>query len=90
MYLEKNVLQDSAFLAFTSQKIPLLIADFPQHHSQHPDDEARNNTLAERYNPEGTFPKIVLILGSDFRVIEYKRQGAIELLSEIKSALHQP
>ena len=90
MYLEKNVLQDSAFLAFTSQNTSLLIADFPQHRSLSAEDEARNNTLAERYNREGVFPKIVLLQGDDFRVIEYHRQGTIELLSEIKSALHQP
>ena len=90
MYLEKNVLQDSAFLSFTSQNTPLLIADFPQHRSLAAEEESRNTTLAERYNREGVFPKIVLLQGDDFRVIEYHRQGTIELLSEIKSALHQP
>ncbi|MBK7886022.1 MAG: thioredoxin family protein [Bacteroidetes bacterium] len=90
MYLEKHVLQDSAFLAFTSHNSQLLIADFPQHRSLPAEEEARNNTLAERYNREGVFPKIVLLQGNDFRVIEYHRQGTIELLSEIKSALHQP
>ncbi len=90
MYLEKNVLQDSIFLSFTSQNTSLLIADFPQHRSLPEEEVARNTTLAERFNPEGVFPKIVLVQGNTFKIIPYHRQGSSAIVSEIKSLLHQP
>ena len=58
---ERKVLTDSSFLNQAKQLVVLLKADFPQRKQLSATHQAANNGLAEAYNPEGSFPKIVVL-----------------------------
>lgn len=59
--LEKTILSDSSFIQFAGKKLNIVRADFPQR-KKIPDTEKRaSEALADRYNPEGTFPKVLLL-----------------------------
>lgn len=58
---EKEVLQDSTFLAFAKKHFDILEADFPQRKKLTADLQKRNDALAARYNPNGYFPRVVLL-----------------------------
>lgn len=58
---EKTILSDSSFLDFVGQHLEFIQADFPQRARQSAELKKQNEILAERYNPEGTFPKILLL-----------------------------
>ncbi len=64
--LERQVLTDSTFLRYASGHVVLLKADFPQQRQLEPARQAAYEALAEKYNPEGAFPKLVVI-GPDRR-----------------------
>jgi thiamine biosynthesis lipoprotein len=59
--LEKSILTDSIFLAYTAQHLAYIKADFPQRKQLDKVLQEQNEALAARYNPEGAFPKILLL-----------------------------
>lgn len=68
--LQKTIIDDPAFTSFANQKLVLLLADFPrQKKNQLPKvQQEQNDQLAEKYNPEGEFPYMVL-LDADGKVL---------------------
>jgi thioredoxin-related protein len=58
---ERNVLSDSTFLHYAAQNLVVLKADFPQTKPVAPGLKAQYEALAELFNSEGAFPKIVLL-----------------------------
>ncbi|MCB0530721.1 MAG: thioredoxin family protein [Lewinellaceae bacterium] len=58
---EKTILSDSSVTAYVAQHLKLVKADFPQRIKLSADQQVANEALAERYNPEGAFPKILLL-----------------------------
>jgi len=61
--LKHDVFESEAFGKFAQDKSVLVRADFPRlKKNQLPaDQQARNDQMAERYNPNGKFPLTVLI-----------------------------
>jgi thioredoxin-related protein len=61
--LKHDVFESEAFGQYAQNKLVLVRADFPRlKKNQLPaDQQARNEQMAERYNPNGKFPLTVLI-----------------------------
>ncbi len=59
--LEKQVLSSPRFLQFVQDSLVVLKADFPQRKKTDPVLAGRYEQLAEAFNPEGAFPKILLL-----------------------------
>ncbi|MEZ4774179.1 MAG: thioredoxin family protein [Bacteroidia bacterium] len=61
--LKKEVLDHPAFCEFAARQLVLLNLDFPRYKKNRlPDAIAfRNERLAEKYNPQGIFPMVVLL-----------------------------
>ena len=61
--LKHDVFESEAFGQYAQDKLVLVRADFPRlKKNQLPaDQQARNDQMAERYNPNGKFPLTVLI-----------------------------
>lgn len=58
---EKKVLSAESFLRFTEDSLVVLKADFPQGKKIDPAYVSQYEKLAEIFNPEGTFPKVLLL-----------------------------
>lgn len=58
----KQVLESAEFKEFADKNLKLTNADFPQRIQLPKDVVERNEALAEKYNPKGEFPKLILLL----------------------------
>jgi thiol-disulfide isomerase/thioredoxin len=85
----KKVLSDPSFESFAKENLDVVVADFPQRIKLPPDVVQQNEALAEKYNPKGVFPNLVLLApdGSRFEVIEYSNQSPQEFVNELKNHL---
>lgn len=86
---EKKILSDLVFQQFADSNLILVIADFPQSKKQSPEMIKRNEVLAERYDPAGLFPHIVL-LQPDQKVIasfNYDNEDSKEFITMINQSL---
>jgi thiamine biosynthesis lipoprotein len=59
--LEHKVLSQPGFLSFVQSNLVVLKADFPQQKQLPASLVKQYEALAEQYDPEGSFPKIVLL-----------------------------
>jgi thioredoxin-related protein len=59
--LHKKVISDTAFIHFADKHFQIITADFPQRKKLSATSVKQNEALAERYNPNGVFPYLVLI-----------------------------
>jgi len=83
----KTVLSDEQFLLYASDHLVVLKADFPQRKKLNKEIVKQNDQLAEKYNPKGQFPHIVL-LRSDQSVLStlpYKNQSTEEFISMLST-----
>lgn len=73
---ENNILKDPAFMTYSREHLLVLQADFPQRKKQPAELEDQNEQLAEKYNPRGLFPTIVLLdkTGAHSAPFDYKNQ----------------
>lgn len=86
---EKKVLEDTAFIGYAEDHLVLMKADFPQTRKQMPQVVEENERLAEKYNPSGSFPLIVL-LKPDREVVaylDYRNEDVNEYISMISRYL---
>ena len=60
---KSNILSDPAFSTFAEEELVLLEVDFPYKKKNRlsKEQQMHNNQLAERYNPNGSFPMVVLL-----------------------------
>ncbi len=58
---DKDVLSQTSFQNFANKHITLLKADFPQGKKQSEERIAKNEALAKKFNPNGIFPKVLLL-----------------------------
>jgi thiamine biosynthesis lipoprotein len=81
-----KVLSQSAFINYAKENFILLKIDFPQRKRLSKDKSKRNDELAERYNPRGQFPHVLLLSPdrSILGLLSYKNQTPEEFISEIK------
>jgi len=86
---KKEVLDDSAFLNFAKNKFVILKADFPQRKQLSENIFEQNEALAEKFNPQGYFPRIVLLDQNQSLIstIHYTKQSASEFIFQIESLL---
>lgn len=87
----KKVMNDPAFETFANENLDVVVADFPQRIKLPKDIVEQNEALAEKYNPKGVFPNLVLISpnGSHSETIEYSNQTPQEFVSELKNHLQR-
>ena len=89
MRFEKKVLKDPLFIRFSDSSLILVNADFPQGKKLPPPVVKQDEDLAEKYNPSGLFPLIVL-LRSDQQVLaylKYQNESAQDFISAINQYL---
>lgn len=86
--LDREVFQDSAFLAFAASELVLLKADFPRSRKNRLAEEqkAHNERLAQRYNPKGEFPLVLLLdaNGQELARTAYRSGGAAAFIQFIQ------
>ena len=61
--LKNEIFESNAFEDYASDKLVLVRADFPREKKNQlaPDQVKLNETLADKYNPNGTFPLTLLV-----------------------------
>jgi thioredoxin-related protein len=89
---KKKVLSNPDFEVFIKNRLEIVTADFPQRTTLSKEQIAKNEVLAEKYNPNGEFPRLVLLAADEktFTVIPYVDQDAGEFIGIVKSLLRVP
>jgi thioredoxin-related protein len=59
--LRTNIIETETFMNFAKSHLILINADFPYHKKIEAEIQNQNEQLAEKYDKEGAFPKIVII-----------------------------
>ena len=86
--LEKNILQDTIFRNFIQSNLLYLNIDFPQRKKQSDLLKKQNEELAELYNPNGTFPAILLLSpGKKSMPVIYQQEPTTLFIEKIKKAV---
>ena len=69
--MRKEILDDTLFLAMADTELVMVNADFPRRKKDQlsPRQQALNDAMADRYNPQGRFP-YTLLLDADGRVLK--------------------
>ena len=82
---ERAVLRDTAFITFGEEHLVIEKADFPQHSKLAEEQVRHNEALAEKYNPQGYFPHVLLLdeQGSVLRKIITNRVDAANVIAQI-------
>jgi len=83
----KEVLTTEQFQYYASNHFVLLKADFPQRKKLDKALVEQNEELADRYNPTGQFPHILLLHPdqSVLATLHYKNQNSEEFISQLSS-----
>ena len=89
--LRKNILDSEEFKNFEKEKLVFLEVDFPKKKKNKLTNEQQkiNNELAEKYNKEGIFPKI-LLLSKDGKILAnfgYENTNPQAYIQKIKTYL---
>ena len=87
--LDKKVLKSEAFISYSKENYILYRADFPKKKENKLSEKRvdENAKLAEKYNPKGHFP-LVVVLDSKENILgkmSYKRQKSLEYISLINT-----
>jgi len=92
--LRDTQINSDAFTQFAAQNMVLLQADFPRLKKNQLSKERQheNDALAERYNPEGAFPLIVILTpeGNVVGKTGYQEETPEEFVQRIKRLMHVP
>lgn len=87
--LDRAVWSTQEFKDYAKEHYVMLQADFPRRKKNALSEEQlnKNKTLAERYNPQGIFPFVVVMNanGKVFGETSYKKLSPKEYISEINS-----
>ena len=86
---KKEVLANEVFIVFAKDNIEVITADFPQRAKLSKEEVAKNEALAEKYNTDGEFPRIVLLSPdeSGSKVIPYTGQSPEQFVTDLKNYL---
>ncbi len=90
--MKKEIFESNAFTDYASGNLILLRADFPRDKKNQLSKEqtAKNDALAEKYNPEGKFPLTVLV-SADGKVLKewegLPKKTSDQFVDEIKLVL---
>lgn len=87
--LDRSIWQSDAFKKASSENWILLKADFPKKKANALSEEQTkiNQELAEKYNPEGSFPKVVILNneGKVLGIMGYEKITAEEYIVKLNS-----
>lgn len=88
---EKKVLSEETFKAYASEHLVILKADFPQRKKLAEALRKQNDALAERYNPDGLFPHIVLVAPDKLSAVPlaFTNQTSAEFIAMINAHLSE-
>lgn len=87
--LEQTVLSDTSFLHQLDRNfIRIEKIDFPQRKKITPEAKLYNETVAEKYAFDGSFPTLILTRNDTliYRRIKYSDENTAEILAQINSA----
>ena len=91
--LHKEIFESSAFTSFADENLELVNADFPRlkKHQLPQEQQKKNDQLADRFDPQGSFPYTVL-LNEEGKVVKswegYPNISAEEFTNQLKSLVH--
>jgi thioredoxin-related protein len=89
--LEKSLFQNAEFTAFADSKLVLLKVDFPmkKENKLSKEQTAHNEVLAEKYNQEGKFPKVVFFNGKGEKIgtLVHPKDDAASYIASIKELI---
>lgn len=87
--LDKSLFQSSEFIEYASSNLVLLQVDFPMKKANKLSKEQteHNEKLAEKYNPDGVFPKVVFVnaKGEVLGTLEQPKKDVASYLTSIKA-----
>ena len=86
---EREVLQAPTFRVFSEEHLIIEKADFPQHKNLSKKEVQHNESLAEKYNPQGYFPHVLLLDGQRKVLLQIStnRGDADNVIAQIKPYL---
>jgi thioredoxin-related protein len=88
--LRKEIFESAAFISFADSNLVLVNADFPRNKKNRlSDDQTKlNDTIADKYNPEGKFP-YTLLLNTNGKVLKewdgFPNETPASFVAELKS-----
>lgn len=87
--LEKTVFSTDTFQSYSARHLQVIRADFPQRSTLPDSLVGYNEVLAERYNPEGLFPRVCLLKpgGADFEVLRTSFKDAEGFIAHLDELL---
>lgn len=87
--LEHTLFENSDFIDFYSGNLTMLKVDFPMKKENRLSKEQvkHNDALAEKFNPDGSFPKVIILnaQGEKLGEMAYPSKTAEEYIASIKS-----
>lgn len=89
---KEEVLSSEVFKDFAKDHIEIITADFPQRTKLPKETIARNEALAEKFNPQGEFPRLVLLSpnGEEGKVIPFTSSlNANAFVEELRDSLQE-
>lgn len=88
---QNTVLTNEQFQQYALDHFIILKVDFPQRKKLDKSIKAKNEELAEKYNPKGQFPYILLLRPDQtiLSILYYKNQQAEEFISELSTHFSQ-
>ena len=91
---KKDILQSSAFEAYSQNELAILYLDFPakRKNKLSPAQTQHNEVLADRYNRSGAFPKLVLLNPQEEKLLEprFKNQNASTFIEQLSEGISHP
>ena len=91
--LKKSILETDEFQLFSSQNLVVLQLDFPysKKNKLSKEQTKHNEELADKYNSEGTFPKMILLDNSQesLGLVNYKKNYQTDdIIDQIKTLVN--
>lgn len=87
--LDKTIVQTEEFKKASQESWVVVKADFPKKKANAltADQQEANNKLAEKYNPEGSFPKVLLLNsnGDVLGILGYEKVTPSEYIKKLKA-----
>lgn len=91
--LTKEIFESQTFEDYASTNLVLVRADFPRQKKNQlaADQEKQNEKLADKYNPNGTFP-LTLLVNENGKILKewdgFPNESPEKFVSEINSIVH--
>ncbi len=91
MTFKKDILESTDFVSYSKAQLAILYLDFPARKKNRLSraQTEHNEALAEKFNPQGIFPKIVLITpeGVKLKLLEFKNQQPEHFITTVKQSI---